>query len=166
ALLVAIAFFYLLQHRSTLGRKLSAIGYAPAGARYAGIGVERSISIAYLLSGLCAAIAAVIYVARVGQAKADAGTGYELSAITAVVLGGTSIFGGRGSVPGTLLGLFAIAVLRNGMLPAALPGVLTGFLLLAAIGLDRQSRDRSSPARSRFRAGALADSPSEVFHVK
>ena len=79
-----------------------------------------------------------IYVARLGQAKADAGTGYELSAITAVVLGGTSIFGGRGSVAGTLLGLFAIAVLQNGLrladLPAELAGVLTGVLLLAAIG--------------------------------
>ena len=64
-------------------------------------------------------------------------------AITAVVLGGTSIFGGRGSVPGTLLGLFAIAVSQNGMLlaelPAELAGVLTGALLLVAIGLDRRA---------------------------
>ena len=106
---------------------------------------------------------------HLGQAKADAGTGYELSAITAVVLGGTSIFGGRGSVPGTLLGLFAIAVLRNGMrlaeLPAELAGVLTGILLLVAIGLDRQGRGRRSPAAP-HRTVALADSSSEVFDVK
>ena len=60
------------------------------------------------LSGLAASVAAVIYVAHLGQAKSDAGTGYELMAITAVVLGGASIFGGRGTVLGTVLGLFAI----------------------------------------------------------
>ena len=79
----------------------------------------------------------MIYTARLGQAKADAGTGYELFAITAVVLGGTSIFGGRGSVHGTLLGVAAIAVLNNGLVHARLPreaaGVLTGALLVLAL---------------------------------
>jgi rhamnose transport system permease protein len=77
-------------------------------------------------------------VARLGQAKADAGTGFELSAITAVVLGGTSIFGGSGTIQGTLLGLVALVVLQNGLRlsdqPAELAGILTGVLLLAAIG--------------------------------
>ena len=89
--------------RSAAG--LVAIGFSPEGARYAGLPVERLVGLVYVLSGLVASLAAIIYVAHLGQAKADAGTGYELAAITAVVLGGTSIFGGRGSVPGTLLGL-------------------------------------------------------------
>jgi rhamnose transport system permease protein len=139
--LVAIGFWVLL-HRTAIGRGLMAIGYSPDGARYAGLPVDRLVGLVYLLSGLVASLAAVIYVSHLGQAKADAGTGYELAAITAVVLGGTSIFGGRGSVPGTLLGLFAIAVLQNGLrladLPAELAGVLTGMLLLVAIGLDRK----------------------------
>ena len=67
----------------------------------------------YILSGLTASLAAIIYVAHLGQAKSDAGTGYELDAITAVVLGGTSIFGGRGTIQGTVLGLFAITVLQE-----------------------------------------------------
>ena len=130
-------------HRTTFGRAFRTIGFSPEGARYAGIPVARRLALAYVLAGLIAAIAAIIYTARLGQAKADAGTGYELFAITAVVLGGTSIFGGKGSVIGTLLGVAAIAVLKNGL--ACLPvvmrmnaaeemsGLLTGALLLFAL---------------------------------
>jgi rhamnose transport system permease protein len=99
--------------------------------------VERRIALAYILAGFVAALAAVIYTARLGQAKADAGTGYELYAITAVVLGGTSIFGGIGSVHGTIIGVAAIAVLSNGLVhahqPRELAGILTGGLLLLAL---------------------------------
>jgi len=96
-------------------------------------------------------VAAIIYVAHLGQAKSDAGTGYELAAITAVVLGGTSVFGGRGTVWGTVLGLFAISVLQNGLRLAALPsemtGVLTGVVLVLTIGLGRlRGRARSNQA--------------------
>jgi rhamnose transport system substrate-binding protein len=143
-LLVAAVAFWVLLHRSAIGRMLSAIGFSPEGARHAGINVERRVALTYVLSGLCAGIGAVIYVARVGQAKADAGSGYELSAITAVVLGGTSIFGGTGSIIGSLLGLFAIAILQNGLrladLPPELAGILTGVLLLVAIGADWRHR--------------------------
>jgi len=136
----AAAGAWILLHRSTMGRALCAIGHAPQGARYAGIPVQRHIAVVYILSGLAAGVAAVIYASRVGQAKADAGTGYELAAITAVVLGGTSIFGGRGSITGSLLGLFAIAVLQIGMRmasgPAEAAGVLTGAILLAAISIE------------------------------
>ena len=145
-LLLAAAFYWLLLHRTGAGRSLRAIGFSPEGARYAGIPVARRLSLVYLLSGLMAGLAAVVYAARLGQAKADAGTGYELTAITAVVLGGTSIFGGRGTVHGTLLGLLALAVLHNGLrladLPAELAGILTGVLLIAAIGANRLFAER------------------------
>jgi rhamnose transport system permease protein len=119
------------------------------------------LAFAHVLAGIVAALAALTYTARFGTAKADAGTGYELAAITAVVLGGTSIFGGVGSVHGTLLGVAAIAVLGNGLsrVPATmsnageLSGLLTGVLLVLALAggavpkwfAERQSRKARSP---------------------
>lgn len=130
-------------HRTIYGRSLYAIGFSSEGARYAGIPVARRLAFVYVLSGLVSSIAAIVYVAHLGQAKSDAGTGYELMAITAVVLGGTSIFGGRGTVFGTVLGLFAIVILQNGLRlsgqPAELAGVMTGVLLIATILFDRLS---------------------------
>ena len=137
-LFVAVtAGIWLLVHRTTFGRSFRAIGFAPEGARYAGIPVGRRLAMVYVLAGITAALAAIIYTSRLGQAKADAGMGYELFAITAVVLGGTSIFGGTGTVHGTLLGVAAIAVLNNGLVhirqPRELAGLLTGALLLVAL---------------------------------
>ena len=135
-ILVAIAI-WLLVHRTTFGRSFRAIGFAPEGARYAGIPVERRLTLAYVLAGVVAALAALVYTARVGQAKADAGTGYELLAITAVVLGGASIFGGIGTVHGTLLGVAVLAVMRIGLIlsdqPSELTGIFTGGLLLVVL---------------------------------
>ncbi len=156
----------LMLSRSTVGRSLVAIGFSPEGARYAGIPVARLVGLTYVISGTVASLAAILYVAHLGQAKADAGTGYELLAITAVVLGGTSIFGGRGGVGGTLLGLAAIAILQNGLrladLPAELAGIVTGLLLLVAIGLDRRPGVQARPASA---APSLFPS-NEAFVVK
>jgi rhamnose transport system permease protein len=159
---IVLAGYWVLLHRSVLGRGLYAIGFTAAGARYAGIPVARRVGLVYVLSGFIASVAAIIYVAHLGQAKSDAGTGYELDAITAVVLGGTSVFGGRGSLWGTVLGLFALAVLRNGLhlaaLPSELAGVLTGTLLIATIAVDR--------LRTRARPVSVAYSGEEAFDVR
>lgn len=142
-LLAATIVVWLLVHRTAFGRSVRAIGFSPEGARYAGLPVERGLATAYVLAGIVVAIAALTYTARLGTAKADAGLGYELLAITAVVLGGTSIFGGIGSVHGTILGVAAVAVLTNGLtrVPATmntageLSGVLTGVLLIVALAV-------------------------------
>ena len=139
--LIIAAAVWLLVHRTTFGRSFRAIGFAPEGARYAGLPVERRLGLAYLLAGAVAGLAAVIFVSRVTEARANAGLGYELAAITAVVLGGTSIFGGIGTVHGTLLGVAAVAVLANGLsrivaitaISRELSGLLTGALLLLAL---------------------------------
>lgn len=142
-LLVAVGV-WLLVHCTTFGRSYRAIGFSADGSGYAGIPVQRRVASVYILSGLGSALAALIYVAHLGQAKADAGSGFELLAITAVVLGGTSIFGGVGTVQGTLLGLAVLAVLKNGLFlsdqPSELANILTGALLLAVLAGDALMR--------------------------
>src|ERR671938_1193186 len=162
-LIAAIAACAWWLQRTIYGRSLYAIGFSAEGARFAGIPVARRLFFIYMLSGLASSLAAIIYVAHLGQAKSDAGTGYELMAITAVVLGGASIFGGRGTVLGTVLGLFAIVILQNGLRlsaqPAELAGILTGALLVSTIILDRLSRR----AQARVRApGPAAEGELEV----
>jgi ribose/xylose/arabinose/galactoside ABC-type transport system permease subunit len=142
-------------HGTTFGRSLRAIGYTAEGARYAGIPVTRNTSLAYLVAGAVAGLAAVILVSRLGGVRANAGVGYELLAITAVVLGGVSIFGGSGTVVGTLLGWLALASLNNGLTRIAayeimgqpvqnmareLSGLLTGVLLLTALALAASTK--------------------------
>jgi rhamnose transport system permease protein len=162
-LAAGVACWWWLQ-RTTYGRSLYAIGFSAEGARYAGIPVARRLAFVYVLSGLASSLAAVVYVAHLGQAKSDAGTGYELMAITAVVLGGASIFGGRGTVLGTVLGLFAIVILQNGLRlsaqPAELAGILTGALLVSTIILDRLSR--RAQARPRAPRAAVSEEELEV----
>jgi rhamnose transport system permease protein len=140
-LLVVFGGFWVLLHRSTFGRALYAIGFTAAGARYAGISVRQRVGTIYFLCGLVSSLAAILYVAHLGQAKSDVGTGYELDAISAVVLGGASVFGGRGTLWGTLFGLLFLSVLQNGLhlaaLPSELTGVLTGVLLVLMIAFDR-----------------------------
>ncbi len=150
--LVAVGVWVLV-HRTTWGRSFRAIGFAPEGAKYAGLPVTRRLVSVYVLAGVVAALAGLIFTARLNQAKADAGTGYELFAITAVVLGGTSIFGGSGGVPGTLLGWGAVAVLSDSLTyvgwPREIGGMLTGVLLIVALtasgGLKILSRRRPRP---------------------
>jgi len=162
-LVLASVGIWLLVHRTTFGRSFRAIGFAPEGARYAGIPVESRLTLAYVLAGTVAAVAALVYVARVGQAKADAGTGYELLAITAVVLGGSSIFGGTGTVLGTMLGVAVLAVLKVGLTlsdqPSELAGILTGGLLLAVLAGEALIRKifarRSLPSSTTVKPATL-----------
>lgn len=134
-------FAWVVLQRSIHGRRIEAVGFAPGAARHAGVAIERLQLALYAFSGAGAALAGVLYVAHLGQAKADAGSGWELAAITVVVLGGTSIQGGAGRVEGTLLALACIGVLQNGLLvtgsPSELASVLLGCLLVATVAARR-----------------------------
>jgi len=163
---VAIIAMWLLVHRTTFGRSWRAIGFAPEGARYAGIPVARRLALAYSLAGAVAGLASVIFISRVTEARANAGTGYELAAITAVVLGGTSIFGGIGSIHGTLLGVAAVAVMANGLsriiaitaISRELSGILTGALLLLALAAGALAKALSE-RRARRQTPGLPNPP-------
>jgi rhamnose transport system permease protein len=138
--ILIVTMYVLLLHRSVIGRAIYAIGFNAEGARYAGIPVSRYTALVFLLSGTTSAIAAIIYVSHLGLAKSDLGTGFELQAITAVVIGGTSVLGGRGSILGTVLGLLSLTVLQNGMhllgIASEITGLVTGTLLLAVVAFE------------------------------
>jgi rhamnose transport system permease protein len=118
--LAVVAIFIL--GVTPFGRTIYAIGSNAVAARFSGISVNHSLLAIYTASGFLAAIAGVIFVSRVSTTRSDMGTGLELDVITAVVLGGTSIFGGRGTVVGTLLGLMLMQALKSGLLLAGVKG--------------------------------------------
>ena len=122
---------------TTWGRATYAIGSNETAARFSGLRVDAVKMAIYASSGFAAALAAVIFVSRVSTTRSDMGTGIELDAITAVVLGGTSIFGGRGTIIGTVLGLILIQALKNGLSLAGVKSdgtiVLIGAVLILTI---------------------------------
>ncbi len=119
-LFVAIIVTGVALDRTTFGRALYAIGANETAARFSGLPVDRIKLIVYSLSGLMAGLSAFVLVSRVTTTRSDMGIGYELDVIAAVVLGGTSIFGGSGTIWGTVIGLAMMQLLKNGL---ALTGV-------------------------------------------
>jgi len=122
---------------TTFGRATYAVGANETAARFSGVAVDRTRLLIYTASGLMSGLAAVIFVSRVTTTRSDMGSGLELDVITAVVLGGTSIFGGKGTVVGTVLGLVLIQALRSGLSLAGVKGdgtiVVIGLVLIGAI---------------------------------
>jgi D-xylose transport system permease protein len=144
-LVVALAGAFLTRH-TTFGRYLYAIGGNPDAARLSGISVRKHLLAVFVIMGALAAVAAIIYTARVGSASPDAGQLLELDAIAACVIGGTSLMGGRGSVFGAILGALIMASLDNGMslksVEPYMQNILKGAILVAAVGLDMAGRKR------------------------
>jgi rhamnose transport system permease protein len=136
-LAVAVLVFWVVLARTTFGRSLYAIGYNETAARYSAIKVDRIKLVIYTLSGLMAGLAGAIFVSRVSTTRSDMGTGLELDVIAAVVLGGTSIFGGIGTIAGTVLGFTLIQLLKNGLALTGVKGdatiVVIGTVLILSI---------------------------------
>ncbi|MEE2949680.1 monosaccharide ABC transporter membrane protein, CUT2 family [Fulvimarina manganoxydans] len=134
--LVAIAGIFILR-ATTFGRTTYAIGNNEAAAEFSGLPVERTKLLIYTASGFISALAAIVFVSRVSTTRSDMGNGIELEVITAVVLGGTSIFGGRGMVIGTLIGLCLMQILQNGLSLSGVRGdgttVVIGAILIVAV---------------------------------
>ena len=149
-LLVAIVIAAIILSRTTLGRALYAIGHNETGARFSGIPVDRIKLAIYTASGLMAALAAWIFVSRVSTTRSDMGGGVELDVIAAVVLGGTSIFGGIGTIAGTVLGLVLIQLLKDGLALTGVKGdativVIGTVLILSILATNFAERRRSAP---------------------
>ncbi|MCB2012879.1 MAG: ABC transporter permease, partial [Geminicoccaceae bacterium] len=147
--LVAVVIFAFVLARTTFGRALYAIGHNETAARFSGIPVDRIKLRIYTLSGFMAALAGWIFVSRVSTTRSDMGTGLELDVIAAVVLGGTSIFGGIGTIAGTVLGFTLIQLLKNGLALVGVKGdatiIVIGSVLIGSILITnwlRYRRDR------------------------
>ncbi|UOY00130.1 ABC transporter permease [Blastococcus sp. PRF04-17] len=138
-LLVALATVAWILHRTAFGRHLHAVGGDPAAARSNGIPVARVLVKAYVLAGMLAALAGILLAARATVGSPTAGQGLELSAITVVVLGGTSLLGGRGSLFGTVGGVLLLSLIGSSVtllqLPATLTELIRGIVILAAAAI-------------------------------
>lgn len=136
-LLISIIFAWVVLARTVFGRSLYAIGHNETGARFSGIPVDRYKMMIYTASGFMAALAGCIFVSRVSTTRSDMGTGLELDVIAAVVLGGTSIFGGVGTIAGTVLGFIMIQLLKNGLSLTGVKGdatiIVIGSVLILSI---------------------------------
>ena len=142
--------------RTPFGRTLYAIGNNETAARFSGLNVRRTKLAIYTLSGFMAGLAGLVFTSRVTTTRADAATGIELDVIAAVVFGGTSIFGGRGTIAGTILGVVTIQLLKNGLQLSGVRGeasvIVIGIVLILSIilgqFLERRPGAKQGPALS------------------
>jgi rhamnose transport system permease protein len=160
---VLILVFGVVLHFTPFGRGLFAVGLSKDTASFSGINVRRYKFITFLLSGLISALAGIDWTFRYGEARGDNGTGLELSVIAAVLLGGVSIFGGKGSLPGVLGGVLLIGVLDNALQLAGVSSdaisVVTGIVLILSVVAPQllgRMQDRRA-VRAHQKAGPTAE---------
>ena len=143
-LLMVVAIFYVVMRLTKYGQQMYAIGANPQAARLAGIPLERQVGIAFVLTGATVALAAMIVVSQVGAVSPTTGERMEFLALTGVIVGGASLYGGRGSVIGTLVAILILAVLDNGLVLLQVQSfwqeVSRGVLLLGAVVFDQLGR--------------------------
>jgi rhamnose transport system permease protein len=139
--LVLLVVFVVLLHFTPFGRGIYAIGLASEAARFSGVRVERTKFILFMLSGTISALAGIYYTLRYGSARGDNATGLELQVIAAVLLGGVSIFGGRGAIHGVIAGVLLIGVLASALRLANVTSdvinIITGVLLVLSVVTSR-----------------------------
>jgi ribose transport system permease protein len=145
AMALAAVTTYYLRKRST-GRHLYALGSSPETARLAGVSVLRRTIFVYTITGTLVGLASVVAVGGTGVIQTNIGVGFELDVIAAVVIGGTSILGGTGTVLGTLLGALLVGTIRNALVIANVSALYTNFILgvliLVTVALDLLRRRR------------------------
>ena len=139
-LLVYLLAWFILQH-TPFGRNVYAVGGNAEAARLAGIATRKTLLLVYIICGALASLSGILLASRMSSGQPNAGQMYELDVIAAVVVGGTSLFGGRGSVVGTFIGAMLIGVLRNGLnltgVGSYVQQVVLGVVILLAVLLDQ-----------------------------
>lgn len=142
-ILLFVVIWFVLRETGT-GRHIYALGDNPEATRLAGIRTDRLLIAVYTMAGLLYGVAALLQIARTGSADPQAGQNANLESITAVVLGGTSLFGGRGNVLGTLIGALIVGVFRNGLTLMGVQSIyqwlITGILVILAVAVDQLSQ--------------------------
>jgi rhamnose transport system permease protein len=150
-------------HRTWIGRQLYAIGKNQGASRYSGVRVTRIKLLLFVLSGLVAALAGLILVARMSSARADVGSGLTLVVVTIVLLGGVDIFGGRGTIPGVVLAFFTLAVMGNVLrlanVSSDIQSIAVGLLLIVSVVIPTLAR-RVKAAIDRAQGGRPTPTPS------
>ena len=138
--MVAVAYYVLL-HRTNFGRTVYAVGNNPTAAQFSGIRVDRVKFILFLLTGLMSGVAAICLTSRLGSTRPSIGTGWELEVVTMVVLGGVSILGGAGSIPGVVIAAFVMGLVTFGLgllnVPGIVMSIFIGLMLIGVITLPR-----------------------------
>ena len=139
--ILAFVVFYVVLNKTTMGRKIYAVGSNDKCAKLAGISISKVKLAVYSVSGLMAALSGLVLLSRLNSAQPTLGDGYELDAIAAVALGGTSMNGGRGKVAGTLIGILIIGVINNGLnilgISSYYQDVVKGLVILVAVLSDK-----------------------------
>lgn len=142
--LIVFLIAYYIINETRFGRYVYALGGNEDSTRLSGINTDRIKMIVYVVSGIAAAISGVIVTSRIGSASPNAGSGYELDAIAAVVLGGTSLSGGEGSITGTIIGAMIIGVLNNGLnlmnVSPFYQSIVKGLVILLAVLIDKRNK--------------------------
>lgn len=143
-MIVAFIILYFVQRKTVFGRQVYAVGGNEEAAKLSGIKTDRVKIWVYALTGMLAVLAGIIMTSRLDSAQPTAGTGYELDAIAAVVIGGTSLAGGRGRIVGTLIGALIIGVISNGLnllnVSSFYQQIVKGAIILIAVLFDRSQK--------------------------
>jgi rhamnose transport system permease protein len=164
--LLLAALFWILVHHTAFGRSLYAIGGNQTAARFSGINIDRTKMQLFVASGIISALAGIIFTFRFASARADNGTGFELSAVAAVLLGGVTVQGGKGTVAGVVLSLLLIGVINNALTLVDVSNeiltIVTGSLVIFSVLLPNFIATAREKLRvlGRQRTSAIPPSPS------
>ncbi|GIM45138.1 ribose ABC transporter permease [Collibacillus ludicampi] len=166
-MIIIFALLYVMLKHTKLGRYIYAVGGNETASRLTGINTHRIIMATFILSGLFTGIASLIYTARLSSAQPSAGTGLELDAIAAVILGGTSLMGGQGGVVGTLIGAFIMGILDNILnlldVNPYYQGLVKALVIILAVFADNKF---SSMALSRYKSQSQIEQTNEINEIQ